>query len=270
MLLRRTSCLVLLFAVLTSGCSTVRRMTVPPRPQVMPTAEQLQAHLAARRQVVHSLRALARLHYRHPEATSVSSEAIVVERPDRLRIEVLSFLGAVFVLTSQENAFTVYARHENTIYRGAASPKNMWRYARIGLPVVDLVDLVLGTPPQRDTKWTHVTWDAENGWVQLSQELDSGALVVWFEDELPRAAELRDAYGEIQWRAMFNKYREHDQIQIATRIRLEVPDREHTVKVELDDIDVNPTLEQNTFAFRAPPGAKIVELDQDDPLANPH
>lgn len=258
---------LLAMIVALTDCSAVRRISVPARPRVMPSAEQLQAKIDARRQVVHSMRALARLSYRHPEATSLSREAIVLERPDRLRIEVLSFLGAVGVLTTQDNAFTVYARHENKIYRGEASSKNMWRYARIGLPVVDLVDLVLGTPPQRQANWTHVTYDADTGWIQLSQELDSGALVVWFENDLPRAAELRDGYGEVQWRALFSKYQKHNDIMIASKIRLEVPDGEHSVKIELEDIDVNPVLDRNTFAFLAPAGAKVVELDEEDPRA---
>ena len=246
-----------------TGCSAVRKISTRGRPEVMPTAAQLQAALEQRRAQVRSLRALARLQYRHPEGPNVSREAIVVERPDRLRVEVLSMvLGAVFVLTARDNAFTAYARGEDKIYRGVASPQNMWRYARIGLPIVDLVDLVLGTPPQRPATWTHVTFDSDTGWVQLSQDVEGGVLIVWFEDTLPRAAEMRDSYGEVQWRAMFSKYEEHDGIAIATRIRAEVPDRDHSVKIDLDDIDLNPTLDPATFTFIAPKGAEIVDLDE--------
>lgn len=252
-----------LLLVVVSGCSAVRKISTGGRPTVMPTVEQIQAALDQRRQVVHSMRALGRLEYRHPEATNVSKEAIVVERPDRLRVEVLSLFGSMFVLTSRDGAFTVYARSEDKIYRGVASPKNMWRYARIGLPVIDLVDLVLGTPPQREATWSHVTWDSETGWIQLSQDVEGGAMVLWLEDTLPRAAELRDTYGEVQWRAMFGKYQQHGDIRIATRIRLEVPDRDHSVKIELDDIDVNPTLEENTFSFVAPEGTEVIDLDED-------
>lgn len=234
----------------------------------MPSVEQLQANINARRQIVHSLRALARIQYRHPEGTNTSREVLIVQRPDRLRVEVLSLFGAVFVLTSEDGAFTVYARPESKIYRGTASPRNMWRYARIGLPVPDLVELVLGTPPQRPVTWSKVTFDSDTGWVQLTQDLESGVFVVWFENELPRAAEIRDSYGEIQWRALFGKYREHDGTMIATRIKLFVPDEEHSVKIELDEIDVNPELETNTFAFTAPEGTTVVELDEETPRRN--
>lgn len=251
------------------GCGAVRRISRPSRPDPMPTVEQLQAHLSARRQIVHSLRGLARIEYRHPDGTNTSREALVVERPDRLRVEVLSLFGAVFVLTSQDGVFTAYARHEEKIYRGAASSQNMWRYARIGLPVPDLVDLVLGTPPQRSASWSDVTFDDDTGWVQLTQDLEGGALVIWFEDDLPRAAELRDTYGEVQWRAMFGKYRALDGVMIARRIKLVVPREDHTVKIHLDEIDVNPEIDANSFTFVVPDGTAVVELDPPPRGASP-
>src|SRR5262245_32752525 len=134
---------------LSIGCSARSRPLVAP-PAVLPSAGDLESALTARRDAVRSLRALARLKYRDPTESNTSREAIVVARPDRLRIEVLSLFGSVFVLTTDAGALTAYARQEDTLYRGQASPENLWRYARLWLPVADLVDLVLGTPPRRD------------------------------------------------------------------------------------------------------------------------
>lgn len=259
----RTTLLVVVAAVslFLQGCGAVRRMGIARRPAVMPTVEQLQATLNARRQIVHSLRSFARIELRDPEGNNISKEALIVQRPDRLRIEVLTFLGAMFVLTSQDGAFTAYVRPEKRIYRGAASNANMWRYAKIGLPVPDIVNLVLGTPPQLTPTYSEVTFDSDTGWVQLTQDLEEGAYVIWFEGDLPRAAELRDRYGEVQWRAHFGKYRDLDGTMIATRIKLLVPDEAHSVRIHLDETDVNPELEADAFSFKAPEGTTVVELD---------
>lgn len=250
-----------LFVITFAGCAAREPVRPPVPPERLPTVFEMDSLLSERRNAVRGMRALARLHYRHPEGNDSSREAIVVGRPDRLRVEVLSLFGAVFVLTADEGRFTAYARQENTVYRGTASPENMWRYARIGLPVVDLVDLVLGTPPQRTETWSHVSYDEESGWIQLSQELKSGIQAVWIEANLPRAAEFRDEFGDVQWRAYFEDYRTEAGVPIAMRIRLEVPDADHSVEIALEDVDINPDLGDDLFRIAEPPGCRTVILD---------
>lgn len=246
--------------LLVAGCTARQPAPRPVAPDRLPTVFEVDSILSERRNALRGLRALARLHYRHPDGSNSSREAIAVARPDRMRVEVLSLFGAVFVLTARDGRFAAYARQENTVYQGTASPENMWRYARIGLPVVDLVDLVLGTPPQRTEVWSHVSFDEETGWVQLSQELEAGIQAVWFEGALPQAAEYRDEFGEIQWRAYFSEYRAFGPIPVATRIRLEVPDADHSVEIALTDIDVNPEIDAAIFAVDIPAGSTVVEL----------
>lgn len=252
---------LLVLVLLLAGCGARAPVATRVPPDRLPTVFEVDSLLSERRNAVRGMRALARLHYRHPEGNDSSREAIVVGRPDRLRVEVLSLFGAVFVLTADEGRFTAYARQENTLYRGTASPENMWRYARVGLPVVDLVDLVLGTPPQRTESWSHVSYDEETGWIQLSQELKSGIQAVWLESNLPRAAEFRDEFGEVQWRAYFEDYEDTAGVPVAMRIRLEVPDAEHSVEIALEDVDINPELGDDLFRIAEPPGSRIVVLD---------
>jgi len=255
-----TLTLVALTSTLIGGCAGKQPVPRPAAPEQLPTVFEIDSLLTERRNALRSVRALARLQYRHPDGSSSSREAIAISRPDRMRVEVLSLFGAVFVLTAQDGRFIAYARQENTVYQGTASPENMWRYARIGLPVVDLVDLVLGTPPQRTEVWSHVSFDEESGWVQLSQELQGGIQAVWLEGNLPQAAEYRDEFGDVQWRAYFSEYRSIGSVPIATHIRLEVPDAEHSVEIALSDIDVNPELDPSIFRVEAPAGARVVEL----------
>jgi len=229
----------------------------------LPTAAQLEATLAARRDAVRSLRALARLRYRDGRESNSSHEAIVVARPDRLRVEVLSLFGSVFVLTARDGTLTAYARQDATVYQGQASPENLWRYARIGLPVSDLVDILLGTPPSRLGGHAQVAFEPSSGWIRLRQDLDDRSQVVWFsEAELPVAAEERDGGGEPVWHATFAEYEDHAGFPVATRIGLEMPDAQRSVDVALEDIDLNPTLDHSIFAFQTPPGSKIVNLDR--------
>ena len=145
--MRASLALALAVGCICAGCAAGRRPVAVVPPGVLPSAAQLEGALASRREAVHSLRALARIRYHDPDESRSSRQAIVVARPDRLRLEVTSLFGSVFVLTTDDGALTAWARQENTVYRGQASPQNLWRYVHVGLPVSELVDIVLGTPP---------------------------------------------------------------------------------------------------------------------------
>jgi outer membrane lipoprotein-sorting protein len=249
-------------AVLWNGCAAVRRPVAPAPPTALPSAAELEAALVKRRDTIHSLRALAHVRYRDPEESNTSREALVVARPDRLRVEVLSLFGSVFVLVTDHGLLTAYARQEDTVYRGHASPENLWRYVRLDLPVSDLVDLLLGTPPPRQTSEAEVSFDPRTGWIELAQQRAHGAQLVWFSPAaLPLRIEEQDADRRTLWRATFDNYESQNGVAVATRIALEVPAWHRSLDVALEDIDLNPSLDAAVFAVQAPPGSKVVDLD---------
>jgi hypothetical protein len=248
--------------LLLAGCAAKRPPTVHLAPAVLPTAHDLEAALGARRETLRSLRALAHLHYQAPDESSTSREAIVVARPDRLRVEVLSLFGSVFVLTADNGEIRAYVRQERTMYRGSASPQNLWRYAHVGLPLTDLVAIVLGTPPPQHGQHQQVGLDADTGWIRLWQQLDGGTQIVWFSDAaLPVAAEQRGNDGQVQWQATFSDYEIDDGVPVATQIGIEWPAGQRSLRIALEQIDVNPALDTSIFALQAPPGSKVVDLD---------
>jgi hypothetical protein len=254
--------LAVAITLLSAGCAVPRPRAPRTAPAVLPAAAELEAALRARTEAIHSLRALARLRSDGPEESTASREALVVARPDRLRVEVLSLFGSVFVLTADNGQFTAYARQEDTVYRGVASPQNLWRYARLGLPVSDVVAILLGTPPLRPGRRDNVTFDADAGAVRLVRQLDDGTQIVWFsETTLPVAAEQRSDEPQAQWRATFSDYEEHGGVPVATHIGLEWPAGQRSLEITLGDIDLNPTLAPSAFALEVPPGSKVVRLD---------
>jgi hypothetical protein len=254
--------LLLAVSALIPGCGAPRTLTGRWAPVSLPSAADLEAALDARRGAVHSLRALARLRYRDADASGAARQAIIVARPDRVRVEVLSVFGAVFVLTAEDGAMTAYARDEDTVYRGQASLENLQRYARLFMPVRDLVDFVLGTPPPRPARQERVSFDAEAGGIRLWRALDDGAQIVWFNDAtLPVAAEERRSDGRALWHATFTRYEDHGGIPLATQLGLDLPVSERSIDIRLEDVDVNPALDASIFAFQAPPGSKVVNLD---------
>lgn len=260
--LRGAVCCTVAVSLLSAACAARRQPVSRVAPAILPSAPHLEAVLQARRDSVHSLRALAQLRYHDREGSNTSREAIVVARPDRLRVEVLSLFGSVFVLTADNGAISAYARQDGTVYRGAASPQNLWRYARLDLPVPDVVALMLATPPAALGHSAQVSFDAEAGWIQLSQPSPRGTLVVSFSDALlPVAMAQYGGDGEVQWRATFSGYEKHAGSAIATEIAIEWPTWQRSMEVRLQDVEVNPVLDAAVFALQTPPGSKVVQLD---------
>jgi hypothetical protein len=248
--------------VLGTGCAAVRRPAVAPLAQgPLPAAADLLTLLRHERTSRTSLRTLAKVAYDGPDGNGHTRQVLVVARPTRLRIEVLSALGSLFVLTADDGVLAAYAPREGTIYRGHASRANLWRYAHVDLSVADVVNLLLGTPPPRVGRNEVVSFDPEMKAIELWREIDSGAQVVWFNGMLrATAVEERDNEGRVRWRARFEDFAPN-QADLPQRVEIEIPPQNQHLAIDLQDPEINPTLTESIFRLSTPPGVAEVHLD---------
>lgn len=261
--LRPRRCLLAAALLLVSGCSVSAPPALHPPPPNLPDAAELCARLQARRERLHSLRALVRLRYSDPEESHSSRQALIVERPSRVRVEVLSLLGTAFLLTADGTQLTVYAPNERTVYRGTASPENLWRYTRLWMPVGDLVDIVLATPPVAAETASGVSFEPQSGEIRLQHRAEEGDAAVGFSEEgLPVSVQRRGRNGSVLWNARYGAYETHAGLPIATEIALELPQFSRTIDLSLGEIEINPALDARLFALQTPAGSQVVNLDQ--------
>jgi len=112
-----------------------------------PRAESVLASLLEGSDRVQALRGSARVAIDGPDFELNRPQRIAVERPARLRFEVVGLfdqLAAVLVTDGREFGF--YDAAENRIQRGRITPGLMWRLARLDLDVHEAVGILLGTP----------------------------------------------------------------------------------------------------------------------------
>jgi outer membrane biogenesis lipoprotein LolB len=263
--MHRAAIAVLATAVALAGCS-VRPAPGPPTPAAAPVdAQAIIAADGARRAALRSLRAWARLAYESPDESHRAKQLLIAERPDRLRLEIFSPFGAVFVLTAADGALAAYDRGASTVYRGAASADNLRRYTQMDLPVAGAVDLLLGTPPIDDAAPGIVSLDG--GAIELWRgTADGGARVAWYSPALlPLRYEEQDRDGHVRLRAAYDGYTVVDGVQIATQLHIELPPTQQRIDVTLSDVEVNPTLGDAVFALQTPDGSAVVNLDRGVP-----
>ncbi|MBI3784529.1 MAG: DUF4292 domain-containing protein [Deltaproteobacteria bacterium] len=250
--------------VVFSGCATLRPATPAPVSGELPSPTELEAVLRQRYEALQGLRGLAHLRYSDPTESSSSRQAIVVQRPDHVRIEVLSLFGTAFLLVADGSLITAYVPDERTVYRGPATPENLWRYTRLWLPVKKLVDIVLATPTASADAASSVAFDAAAAAVSLRSQTPDGTQSVWFTAGRQLvAAEERDSHGGVRWLAHYSKYEERNGLSVPTHIVLELPRWSRSMELDLQDVDVNPAIDGAMFALQPPPGSKVVELQSE-------
>ena len=263
--MRRAAIAVLATAVALAGCST-RPAPAPPAAAAAPVeASAIVAADAARREALRSLRAWARLAYQSPDESRRAKQLLVAERPDRLRMEIFSPFGAVFVLAAADGSLAAYDRGASTVYRGNASADNLRRYTQMDLPVAGAVDLLLGTPPIDAASPGVVSLD--NGAIELWRAArGGGAHVVWYApDLLPLRYEEQDGDGRVRLRAAYDGYTTVDGVAVATQLHIELPLSQQRIDVTLSEVEVNPVLADGVFALQTPAGSAVVDLDRGAP-----
>src|SRR5206468_1408894 len=153
-------------ALLVVGCA-------PRAPRLRPTtAAELLDGLAARRAAVTSLRSRARL--RSGLSGVWIREALLVRRPDAIRVDVLSPFGLALAVGVRGDLLWAYPAARGTRYEGPATPTNMVRLLGAPVAVADIVDVLLGVPPARDPIAAPVLSTTREGEYRLELPLADG------------------------------------------------------------------------------------------------
>lgn len=223
----------------------------PPVPAARP--DVLIERLAARRAAVGSLRARARV--RSGLQGMWTRQAVVVHRPDRIRVDVLTPMGLAMALGTGEHVLWAYDPAERVRWQGDATPANLTRVLGAPLTLADLVDVLLGLPPARVATGPPSVTMTDDGH-RLTLPLRGGVQRVWFVPEtldVVRAEEER-ADGSVL-RVRFGEYRDG----FPRQLDVEPPGGGDSVRLQYDAVELNP--EVAAVLFAPPPAERVLPLD---------
>jgi hypothetical protein len=160
-----------------AGCATLRHRPAPPASGV--TAGQLLDGLAARRAATTTLRARARL--KAGLAGLWTRQAVLVQRPGEVRMDVMSPFGLALAVGTQNDTLWAYQPSQQVRYEGEASPLNLARFLGAPVSVGDLVDILLGVPPVRAATGPAVLSRGADGTLVVTVPFDGGTQVLSFD-----------------------------------------------------------------------------------------
>ena len=232
-----------LLLLLIVGCRTgppplVRTLGTPlaiDDPRADRALERHLARVAARP----ALRGLARLALEGPDFKLNRPQRIAVERPDRLRFEVLGLFDQLAgLLVVDGGGYGFFDASNGEVVRGEVRPTLLWELARIDLEAAEVVGLLLGAPTPsagaaRAGVWLEpggrlaiaFAWPEPDARRPAACHLEAGPALfepgcfldpsaveaggeIYFFDESDRLSELRvlEPEGRIRFRAVFEDY----------------------------------------------------------------
>jgi hypothetical protein len=248
--MKRASVVVVALALALAGCpARVPRPMLPPST----STETLLAGLDARRAGLRSLR--ARVHFRSGLANVWARQAVLVERPRALRIDVLSPFGLALALGTDGQLLWIYPPQERLRYEGAATPENLARFFGAAVSVDDLVDVLLGVPPRRRATGPIRFEPRPDASVLLTVPIEGGTQRLEFAGrplQVRSAEETRG--GETLVRIEFDDYREG----FPRAMDVRAPDGT-TARVRYVEVERNPSIDPLVFA--APPAPRVLPLE---------
>jgi hypothetical protein len=246
--MRRTAMLALALALAGCGLRGPRLALAPGT-----TAEGLLAGLDARRAAIRSLR--ARVQIRSGLGQVWAREAVVIERPSAVRVDVLSPFGLALALGTDGETLWVFPPQERLRYQGAATPENLARFLGAAVSSTDLVDVLLGLPPERTASGPLRFEPAGDGMMRVVVPFADGEQRLEFAGRpayVRRAEESRD--GALVMRSDFDDYRNGFPWRMDVR-------GAGGGAASLRYVAIEPNVTIDPAVFRAPPAARVLPLE---------
>jgi outer membrane lipoprotein-sorting protein len=220
--------------------------------------EEMLRRLGERADRLGSLRSLASVHYQGKDGKGKVQEAIVIQRPDRLRLETLSSFGVVLVVTANGERVAGFDPRENLFVHGKSSRENLLRLTRIPLGLREITGLLLGLPPVPIQE----NWEAKENTLRRALSA-GGSETVAFHPKLglPVQWERSHADGETELSASFSDFTSTPEGPFPLKISLEAPGQHKRIEIRYQEPELNVTLPPQLFVQEKPQNARELPIE---------
>lgn len=245
-----------IFLALLCALSSCTKQPLPLPTPVIDNAERLQ-WMQMRQVQYQSLSALAQVKMSQNGKSWSTTQAWLVEEPNRLRIDMVNFFGQLLVQFSVNGSrLNAYVPRDQTHYFGMPTVDNIQRFTGLPLPITDLVALLLGKMPLGVLETAQVSaW--EKGLVFST----AAGVDYWVEFDGQRVSGL--VYSVNSTTVYQVKYGPYvgDNIY-PQQLELQAPMNDIGVVVRFDDLEFNPILSPQQFELQLPENTVLRSLSQ--------
>lgn len=253
----------LIAAVALSGCAVYTVDLAPeernqPRPS-RPVAQEILRSLQEREAAITGLQAVLDFTVRRAGTQEYGQEAVVVRRPDLIRLESIGWGGLTsFVIVSDGRRLIAHALLQNLFVEGRATPENVAKVTGFRVAPAHLVRLLLGLPPIAIQVDTTELYGPNDGRAYLLREQDAPFTQrLWVSDD-----DLSLLRGELYDRTSLRlRFRYVPAVHGLPTLLLEEPMKQVAVELSYRSYTLNPELSDELFQIPPAQGAQVVNLD---------
>ncbi len=235
-----------------AGCRTLGPPGLPSLPPDDPRPAALLEQLAAVAASRTSLRAAARVSMEGQRGASFARQLVLLERPARMRLEVLGVLGQrVAVLATDGVHYDLYRAERRDLESGDVHPGILYEMAGLALTPEEAVRLALGSPlePAEAAAGTDGTALLPDGALRVGLHAADALRRTL---EFAPTGELRRFYvhgpdGERVLDVRYRDFRALGGSLFAHEIDVELPASRSRAAIQLRDVELNPRLPDELF-----------------------
>lgn len=188
-----------------------------------------------------------------------SQQFLLLEKPDRLRADVLTGFGQLILQLSsngQELAVFTNTTVPGHFYRGPATAENVSRFTRIPLAPEDMVRLLLYDPPLIEFRQAVVV--AENGQLLLRLENPQLRQELLFDNQLQLAGCRYFSNDELLLEVLYQKLDEEKLFPRIVRLHLLAEQTKATLK--FSELQLNVEIPPERFQLKVPANIPVENL----------
>lgn len=240
------------------GCTTVAPPEAPKPPIPDWESSTLIETMKQRSDKFRTLRALVQVDYAGPEGNHGFQEAVIVQRPDRLRLETLTLLGAILIFTANDKEMIGYHPREGVFVRAQPTRDNLRRYTQIPLELQEVTMLLMGLPP---VDLSASLEQQGNTLIFSSKGRKRDVLVFQSHQPVPTKWERFNDDGNIEFSAEFSDYVASASGLFPCAIVAQAHGQKKSVSIRYKEPDFNATIPPEQFTQQVPPHAKEVPIE---------
>jgi outer membrane lipoprotein-sorting protein len=223
-------------------------------------------------EAITSLRAEAKVDQRGKAGRVKGTVLMFVQRPDRVRFDVMTQFGPVLILSSDGESFALSDFKENRFLAGPACEENIARLVGVAISGEAVASVLMGDVPAIDASQDAVSCSGEGGY-RIERRAEGGALqtielaVHSVDMQKPPAqqrSELREvsytnAAGKRLYRVRYEDYRAVGKqgVRLPFTVRIEDSASQFDALLRFESIDLNVRVPDEAFAQKPRPGLRI-------------
>lgn len=210
-----------------------------------------------------AITAIAKIEIADQETHYLLKAAVMMKRPDSLRLELIPLIGPPDLFISMDNGeMRIFIPSKKRFYKGKATARNISRFLHVHVDGNELISLMMGFPPYHENQRQNLTGALEEKLyrIDLHRE-DGGILSCWIDPLVNRIVRISLTQQDKSkfYEAIFEKYTTVEGQNIPQNLTI-AGDESPTLKIRYHDVQEIPD-DQATFMLQIPDGIIPALLD---------